>query len=149
MPTLPYYAVLCVSVALSSLGLIASGNATANDVVVVNELADVKIQNVQFTDGAVRGTLVNDSDRRIEDLTVRVTYSWRWADEYNPGDSPPGWSTTVPVSGTLAPGEAREFELAANSGRGEAPPSRPDGHFATDVSVVGYTVYDGVNAGAN
>jgi hypothetical protein len=146
MRTLPHTLVLFVSAVVTSLGMFVSANA--NDIVVVNEVADVKIENVQFTGDAVRGTLVNDSDRRIEDLTVRITYSWRWADEYNPGDSSPGWSTTVPVSGELAPGERREFEFAANQGAGTSP-SRQDGHFATDVSVIGYTAYDGVNAGTN
>ena len=123
---------------MAGVALYACGGPAVADEILGSEAAPpVKVEQVQLQDSTVRGVIVNQSDRRIEDLTLRVSYSWRWNDEQQPGNNNPGWSTTGPVTAPLAPGESREFEFVP-----ERPMSvRPDGSYSPAVSVVGYTAY--------
>ncbi|MGR9089628.1 MAG: hypothetical protein ACU85U_03490 [Gammaproteobacteria bacterium] len=45
-------------------------------------------------DGAIEGTVRNNSGRKIGDVEVLVEYAWIWARDFNVPDETPGWSTT-------------------------------------------------------
>jgi len=103
------------------------------------QIERVSVQDVQLDGGGVRAMVVNQSQDRLEDLTLRVTYQWRWTDEFHPGPDSPGFSDTLHLDAPLAPGERREV-------RYDPPQSltdRADGRFSPQVSVVSFTAYDG------
>ena len=111
--------------------------ADAPQILPEQQIERVKVQDVQLRDGTVHGVVVNNSNGRIEDLTLRVSYQWRWQNEFHPGSDNPGFSMAVHVDEPLAPGESRTFEYAPQQGL----PMRSDGSFAPEVSVVSFTAY--------
>ena len=131
---------------LASLLLLSGVPALAADaqrIVPEPQIERVAIEQVQMDDGTVRGVVTNRGDARVEDLKLRVTYQWRWRDEFNPGVDGPGFSDTLQLDDALAPGEQREFTYTPSSGL----PSRDDGQFAPAVSIVSFTAYDGADDG--
>lgn len=117
----------------------AAQAADAPTIIPSHDLHAVQLQNVQLHDGTVHAVVVNHSEQRVEDLTLRVTYRWLWQDEFHPGTDSPGFSTTLRLDEPLAPGEQRQIEYQAP----QALPARNDGSFAPEVSVVSFTAYDG------
>lgn len=88
-------------------------------------------------DGAIEGTMRNNTGRKIGDVEVLVEYAWIWAKDFNLPEETPGWSTTYTLPVELTPGESVPMNL---------PPLRPlpdrdDGHFLISAKVVGYTRY--------
>ncbi len=86
-------------------------------------------------DGAIEGTLSNNTGRRIGDVEVLVEYAWIWARNSNVPDATPGWSTTYTLPVELTPGESVPMNLAPL----HPLPDRDDGHFLISAKVVGYT----------
>lgn len=119
-------------------GSVATWAAEPVKIMAEEKIDRVSIDQVQMNDGTVRGMVRNTGDERVEDLTLRVTYQWHWQDEFNPGSDGPGFSTTMHFDSPLAPGEQREFTYTPDG----ALPSRQDGHFSPEVSVVSFTAYD-------
>lgn len=134
---LPLHA--CCAAIVLALGA-ATVHATEEPTVMAEEQIErVSVQDVQLDGGGVRALVVNQSDERLEDLTLRVTYQWRWNDEFNPGSDGPGFSDTLHLDTPLAPGERREVRYDPS----QSLPDRNDGHFTPEVSVVSFTAYDG------
>lgn len=124
--------------------LLATGAATvaATDAPVVmpeQQIERLNVQDVQLDGGGVRALVVNQSNDRLEDVTLRVTYQWRWSDEFHPGADSPGFSDTLHLDTPLAPGERREVRYDPP----QTLPARADGRFSPQVSVVSFTAYDG------
>ena len=86
-------------------------------------------------DGAIEGTLRNNTGRKIGDVEVLVEYAWIWAKNSNVPDTSPGWSTTYTLPVELTPGESVPMNLAPL----HPLPDRDDGHFLISAKVVGYT----------
>lgn len=86
-------------------------------------------------DGAIAGTMRNNTERRIGDVEVLVEYAWIWARNSNVPDDTPGWSTTYTLPVELTPGESVPMNLAPL----HPLPERDDGHFLISAKVVGYT----------
>jgi len=86
-------------------------------------------------DGAIEGTMRNNTGRKIGDVEVLVEYAWIWAKNSNVPDDTPGWSTTYTLPVELTPGESVPMNLAPL----HPLPDRDDGHFLISAKVVGYT----------
>ncbi len=124
--------------------VLAAGTATvaatdAPTVMPEQQIQRVSVQDVQLDDGGVRALVVNRSEDRLEDLTLRVTYRWRWTDEFHPGPDSAGFSDTLHLDTPLAPGERREVRYDPP----QALPDRADGRFSPQITVVSFTAYDG------
>ena len=129
----------CAAVLLAAGTPAALAQDSAPTIVAEQQIERLSVRDVQLDRQGVRALVVNHSDQRLEDVTLRVTYQWRWADEFHPGEDSPGFSDTVCLDGALAPGESRELRYAPPHGL----PDRHDGQFAPAVSVVSFTAYDG------
>lgn len=86
-------------------------------------------------DGAIAGTMRNNTGRKIGDVEVLVEYAWIWAKNKNVPDATPGWSTTYTLPVELTPGESVPMNLPPL----HPLPDRDDGHFLISAKVVGYT----------
>lgn len=86
-------------------------------------------------DGAIAGTMRNNTGRKIGDVEVLVEYAWIWAKNSNVPDATPGWSTTYTLPVELTPGESVPMNLPPL----HPLPDRDDGHFLISAKVVGYT----------
>jgi hypothetical protein len=86
-------------------------------------------------DGAIEGTMRNNTTRKIGDVEVLVEYAWIWAKNSGVPDATPGWSTTYTLPVELTPGESVPMNLAPL----HPLPDRDDGHFLISAKVVGYT----------
>ena len=84
---------------------------------------------------AVSGTVVNKSPHLIRDPEVLVQYHWLWANEFKPGDNPPGSAAYVKVAKEIQPGESASFTYSPPS-----LPDRKDGSFLTEVSPAAFAV---------
>ena len=124
----------CVGAALSSACLVGSA-----DVVMSTEdnAINLEIHDLHVVEGALDGSIVNHTNRRLEDIILRIKYDWLWRDEFHPGEVSPGWSFTQTVPAVLAPGESYKFHFETDH---PATP-RGDGRFTPSVSVVSYTEY--------
>lgn len=83
----------------------------------------------------VSGTVVNKSPHLIRDPEVLIEYHWLWADEFNPGDNPPGKAAYVKVAKEIQPGRSASFTYTPPS-----LPDRRDGSFLTEVSPAAFAV---------
>jgi len=135
----------CCAAMLLAIGTVSIAATDPPTVLPEQQIERVSVQDVQIDDGAVRALVVNESQDRLEDVTLRVTYQWRWADEFHPGTDSPGFSDTLHLTSPLAPGERREVRYDPP----QALPDRADGQFAPEVSVVSFTAYDGNRQAAN
>ena len=80
-------------------------------------------------DGAIEGTLRNNTGRKIGDVEVLVEYAWIWAHDFAHSDDSPGWSTsyTLPVElvpGCFDPGEHRAAASVSRARRRSFPDQR-------------------------
>ena len=55
-------------------------------------------------DGAIEGTLHNNTGRKIGDVEVLVEYAWIWEHYFAHSDDNPGWSTSYTLPVELVPG---------------------------------------------
>jgi len=88
-------------------------------------------------DGAIEGTLRNNTGRKIGDVEVLVEYAWIWARDFDHGDDDPGWSTTYTLPVELIPGASIPVNIAPLRPLAE----RDDGHFLITAKVIGFTRY--------
>jgi len=88
-------------------------------------------------DGAIEGTLQNNTERKIGDVKILVEYAWIWSRDVDHGEVDPGWSTTHTLPVELAPGASVPVNIAPLQTLAE----RDDGHFLISAKVVGYTRY--------
>ncbi len=130
---------VCCAALLLATGATAALAADAPTVVPEQQLERVSVRDVQLEGDGVRALVVNQSEQRLEDLTLRVSYQWRWSDEFHPGSDNPGFSDTLQMETPLAPGEQREVRYDPP----QALPERSDGSFSPQVSVVSFTAYEG------
>lgn len=92
-------------------------------------------REITIKEGAISGELVNKSGRTIRNVQLLIRYSWRWKNEFRPGENSPGDVVFYTVRKEIPPGGTVPFTYKPS-----APlPSRPDGYFETTVSVAGFT----------
>jgi hypothetical protein len=87
-------------------------------------------------DGAIEGTLSNNTGRKIGDVEVLVEYAWIWARDFAHDDDP-GWSTSYTLPVELSPGASIPVNIAPTHPLAE----REDGHFLISAKVIGFTRY--------
>ena len=99
--------------------------------------ADVSLAIDVSDDGAIEGTMHNNTARKIGDVEVLVEYAWIWENDFNHPDENPGWSMTYTLPVVLEPGTSVPMNIAPL----HPLPDRDDGHFLISAKVVGYTRY--------
>jgi hypothetical protein len=92
------------------------------------------VQDVQSTSDRVTGTVVNATSQPIRDVRLLVRDDWLWQNERHPGSDNPGRATTVTLRDEIPPGSRVQFTYR----RDQPLPARRDGHFDTDVDVLGF-----------
>ena len=99
--------------------------------------AEVVVTGLQVHNGAVSGTVVNQSPKTISDVKLLIRQAWLWNDERHPAADSPGRTVAVTVSPEISPHGSATFTF-------RVPPtsSRSDGRFATTAEVVAFTERD-------
>ncbi len=100
---------------------------------------DVVVRDVTARSDRLSGLVVNQSRWPVRDVRLLIRHTWLWDNERHPGTDSPGRTSFYTVSVTIPPGESAPFEYRST----DPPPSRSDGHFNTEVEVVGYTEVGG------
>jgi hypothetical protein len=97
-----------------------------------HDLESVVLDETVGLDGSVTGIITNRSDSTVRDVKVLIRHSWRWKNEYHPGENDPGRAEYVELAKPLLPGETETFRYRP------VPPlsERSDGRFDTTVEVV-------------
>ncbi len=127
-------------VAALSVAFVTAAVAGEPVVVMTGPPSDrVEVRNVALGADGVHALVVNRSGDRLEDLTLRVSYQWQWADEFHPGIDNPSFSDTLQLDAPLAAGEAREVHYVPR-----APlPIRSDGEYTASLTVESFTAFPG------
>ena len=90
------------------------------------------------SDGAIEGSMVNNTGQKIGDVEVLVGYAWIWAEDFSRDrDDDPSWSITYTLPVELIPGESMPVKIAP----AHELTSRDDGHYLISAKVVGYIRY--------
>jgi hypothetical protein len=103
----------------------------------IAEQADpvVVLRNVTVKDNEVAGEVVNNSKGALQDVQLRILYSWRWKDEFHPGKDDPGRAVFQTIDREIPPGQSVPFNYKPSPPL----PDRKDGYFDVSVKVVGFT----------
>jgi hypothetical protein len=96
--------------------------------------ARVDVENAAVENGAVSGTLVNETEAPVKSVTLLVQYHYRWPNEYKPGPTDPGRSDSVTVSTEIPPGARVTFSQPTQAPQ----PLGDGGHFETTVTVMAF-----------
>lgn len=95
----------------------------------------VAVRNVTIKDGEVSGEVVNHSKHTLRDVQLQILYSWRWKDEFHPGQDDPGRAVYPVLEKEIPPGQSARFTYTPSPPL----PSRKDGTFEVTVSVAGFS----------
>lgn len=95
----------------------------------------VAAEDVQSSAAGVSGKLVNRSNDTLLTVRLMVTDQFQWTQERQPGANDPGGGGQLTVAGPIPPGASVPFHIQ----RTQPLPTRSDGTFKTDVSVLGVT----------
>jgi len=98
--------------------------------------AIVSVTDVHAGEHDVSGVVVNRSNQRLVDVVLAVSDSFRWKNEFHPGEDDPGGASDVVVHGPIEPGGSMPFRIEREL------PVRHDGWFETRVQVSGLTMFD-------
>jgi hypothetical protein len=93
------------------------------------------LRNVTVKDSEVAGEVVNNSKGALQDVQLRILYSWRWKDEFHPGKDDPGRTVFQTIDREIPPGQSVPFNYKPSPPL----PGRKDGYFDVSVKVVGFT----------
>ena len=121
---------------LSTFILPVQGPAATGIVVPSSEASQkIVIQSVLIKDGSViSGTIINNSDKPVRDVGLRVRQEWLWNDELHPGPDSPGRTVPFTLHQEIAPHATAAFTI-------QIPPLAPrsDGRFVTTLEITGFT----------
>jgi hypothetical protein len=95
----------------------------------------VAAEDVQSSAAGVSGKLVNRSNDTLLTVRLMVTDQFQWTQKRQPGVNDPGGEGQITVAGPIPPGASVPFHIQ----RTQLLPTRSDGTFKTDVSVLGVT----------
>ena len=94
----------------------------------------IAIVNLQTSDSLIEGSLVNNSNRQIDEVHLLINHSFLWKNERNPGRNNPSRTEYYRVAKPIPAGTVMAFEY-----RPDPPlPKRTDGQFVTTVEVVSF-----------
>ncbi len=96
---------------------------------------DVVVRDVNAQGDRLSAVVVNRSGWTVRDVRLLIRHTWLWNNERHPGADSPGRASFYTMSETIPPGASAPFEYRSV----DPSPPRPDGHFETEVEVVGYT----------
>ena len=92
------------------------------------------ISDVRVTENRLLGEITNNSENKVQDISLMVQHMWRWKDGYNPKIEAPVNAALFKLQKDLVPGETATFSYMVSL----PTDNRSDGHFVTDVSVAGF-----------
>ena len=110
----------------------ADVDVTGERIVPEDRLArDVQVRDVHRRDDTVTGTVVNTTDKRLQDVRLVIRHLWLWNNETHPGQDDPSRADYYTVPGEIPPGGQVQFTY-----RLDRPlPERPAGRFDTQAQV--------------
>ena len=115
----------------------AQTGAPAETLVGPPDLAEkIKVENVTEGGGVVSGELVNNTDRALHEVKLRVEYYWLWRDEHHQGTNDPSFSVTEALPEEVLPHARMPFSYTFPAARTE----RQDGRWLVSVRVLGYSL---------
>lgn len=118
-----------MALALAFTAASAPGQST---VVPANQTEQqVEIRDLLSAPERTQGMIVNHTDATLRNVVLRVSYSWRWNDERNPGEDTMSFGDTLEVQGEIPPGGSAGFAYMPT----RMLPERQDGYYQIDVSV--------------
>jgi hypothetical protein len=121
---------------LAGLALFAAVAFAGEAVVSPEEINQtLALQNLVVQNDRVAGVIVNLSSQRVRDVTLRIVYSWLWADEHRQGTNDPSFAATEVVHDELAPQGTLTFGYSYPS----AMTARTDGRFLVEVRIIGFS----------
>ena len=130
-----FFDALTIAVLAELSVLIVPVTADDTKVVASSEAAGiVTLRNVSINDGEVSAEAVNNSSDTLRDIVVEIRYSWRWADEFHPGQDDPGKTVYHTAAKEIPPGGSARFAYTASPPL----PARRDGDFVIDVKIAGF-----------
>lgn len=86
-------------------------------------------------DGSVTGKVFNGSGSAIKNVELLLSHVWSWSDERHPGESNPGRSSYIRVSGEIPASASVPFSYVPDPPL----PARTDGSFRTTAAVQSFT----------
>jgi hypothetical protein len=111
---------------------------------VVTDAGDiVAVTDFKAGETEVGGMLVNRTDKKLTDVTLLVTDSFRWKNEFHPGDDDPGRAATIVIHGPIEPRGSVPFRVDREL------PVRRDGWFETRVDLLQLTMFETSNTVAS
>jgi hypothetical protein len=128
------------SAGILTLILTLAATAAGSTAVAATLLTDKSVQvvilrNVTSNDNQVSGELVNSGKQPVRDVQLQILYSWRWKNEFHPGNDDPGQGFYYSVDKEIAPGQSVPFTFKPIP----ALPTRSDGQYEITASVAGYS----------
>ncbi|HTO55253.1 MAG TPA: hypothetical protein VMR50_17855 [Myxococcota bacterium] len=96
--------------------------------------AQVEVRDVSAQNGVVSGTLLNQTDTPVHDVSLLVQYHYRWPNEFKPGKNDPGRGETIDVPTEIPPGGRVTFSQPSQPPK----PLGDGGHFETIVTVIAF-----------
>ncbi|MFT4562711.1 MAG: hypothetical protein ACI9BW_002458, partial [Gammaproteobacteria bacterium] len=117
MTILSHKTALPIACWLSLLSCVATANAAGMRKPAVVSLsaidAAVSLTIVVGEDGAIEGTMRNNTERKIGDVEILVEYAWIWANDFDRDRAAdPGWSMTYTLPVEMVPGSAVPVKIA-------------------------------------
>lgn len=122
----------------ASLATAQSGDAVVHQLPQDNSM--IRVEQVAATDTAITGRVINLGDRRIERVELLANDTFLWTDDHHPGPQDPGGATHYTLPEPVPPHGSVLFRIARPL------PSRSDGHFVTDVTIVQFVAQDAEHA---
>jgi hypothetical protein len=96
----------------------------------------LRVEEVTTTDTAVTGRVVNLSNQRIDRIELLVSDVFLWKNDHQPGSEDPGGATKFEVPDPIPAHGSATFRIPRTL------PTRPDGRFMTDVTILRFTAQE-------
>src|SRR3989442_14783555 len=94
------------------------------------------ISDVRVTENRLLGEITNNSENKVQDISLMVQHMWRWKDGYNPKIEAPLTAFLLRLSKDLLPGETATFSSTVSLPAAD----QIEGQLVTEVSVAAFTV---------
>jgi len=116
--------------------MLASASASAQTVISANQ-ADkiIEVRNLKSDVGVISGEIVNHSRYEVRNVELLIRNSWKWRNEFQPGNDDLGTASYYMIERMIPAGAAAPFTYRV----GATPTVRPDGQHETVVTVVGFS----------
>lgn len=116
------------------LGCLLISHGHAAEVIEPAAAQNVVIEGLKVTEGAVSGTIVNQSSVALQAVRLNLSQTFLWDTDRKPTGESPGRTLQFEVAGEIPPKASAPFNY-------EIPPLQPrtDGRYVSSMSVTSFT----------